>query len=133
MLFFSRCGKEDEDCTTTRVTNNGPFPETALFTYPDPSTSPHEHKMTGFTNVSTSLAVQFSSPNAAVFTVAREHSNTPRMTSPPSAHGTTSQERTDLEMSVLRRQEAVLKLQEEYYALKIKLMKKQMEQSDLRE
>ncbi|KAL6111758.1 uncharacterized protein ACO6RY_08668 [Pungitius sinensis] len=34
----------------------------------------------------------------------------------------------DLEMSVLRRKEAVLKLQEEYYTLKIKLMKKQMEQ-----
>lgn len=43
------------------------------------------------------------------------------------AHSRTAQERLDLEMSVLRRQERVLKLQEEYYTLKIKMMKKQME------
>lgn len=78
-------------------------------------------------NIPRSLAVQFSSPCAAIFTTPGEHLDTPCSTSPTSVHGTTLQERMDLEMSVLRRQEAVLKLQEEYYALKIKLMKKKME------
>ncbi|XP_023811030.1 uncharacterized protein LOC101155681 [Oryzias latipes] len=38
------------------------------------------------------------------------------------------QEKFNLEMSVLRRQDKVLKLQEEYYALKIKLLKNQIKE-----
>lgn len=101
-----------------------PPTEHKLLTYPHPSTSPEEQKMTVLTNFPESLAVQFSTPCAA----SGEHSDIPCSTSPTSVHGTTLQERTDLEMSVLRRQEAVLKLQEEYYTLKIKMMKKQMEE-----
>lgn len=102
--FFSSCVKDDTDhAAAERFTNNNLLREDEL----------------SFTNVSKSLAVQFSTP-----TVAREHCSP----SPPSVHSTTLQERMDLEMSVLRRQEAVLKLQEEYYTLKIKLMKKQMEE-----
>lgn len=101
--------------------------EDELSTYSDPSTSPAEEKITALTSVSKSLAARFSTPTVA--TVAREHSATLCSPAPPSVHSTTLQERMDLEMSVLRRQEAVLKLQEEYYTLKIKLMKKQMEES----
>lgn len=122
MCFFSSCVKDR--AVDERFTNNNPLREDELSTYSDPSTSPAEQKITAFTNVSKSLAVQFSTPA----TVAREHSDTPCSPSPPSVHSTTLQERMDLEMSVLRRQEAVLKLQEEYYTLKIKLMKKQMEE-----
>ncbi|KAM7401823.1 hypothetical protein PAMP_017101 [Pampus punctatissimus] len=86
------------------------------------SASPPEQKLAAFTNIPKSLAVQFSTPRSAVFTASGNQSD-----SPTSMHCTTIQERMDLEMSVLRRQEAVLKLQEEYYTLKIKLMKKQME------
>ncbi|GLD69987.1 uncharacterized protein AKAME5_002130400 [Lates japonicus] len=122
------CDKDGNDHTTDeRLTNKRPLTEHELSTYPDPSTSPGEQKIT-FANVPNSLAVQFSTPRAAIFTASGEHSDTPCSTSPTSAHCTTLQERMDLEMSVLRRQEAVLKLQEEYYTLKIKLMKKQMEE-----
>lgn len=127
-FFFSRDKHGNDRTIDERVTNNSPLTERELSTYPDPSTSPAEQKITAFTNVSKSLAVHFSTPRATVFTVAGERSDTPRLTSPPSVHCTTLQERMDLEMSVLRRQEAVLKLQEEYYTLKIKLMKKQMEE-----
>ncbi|XP_029948386.1 myb/SANT-like DNA-binding domain-containing protein 3 isoform X2 [Salarias fasciatus] len=51
------------------------------------------------------------------------------LTSVQSVQCRTLQERRDLEMSVLRRQETVLRLQEEYYTLKLKMMKKQMEES----
>ncbi|XP_029907677.1 uncharacterized protein LOC115359378 [Myripristis murdjan] len=80
--------------------------------FEDPSTSPSAHKMSPLTNVPSSLTVHLHSPCATVPTAA------------PSAQYTTLQERMDLEMSVLRRQEAVLKLQEEYYTLKIKQLKK---------
>ncbi|XP_040890626.1 myb/SANT-like DNA-binding domain-containing protein 4 isoform X2 [Toxotes jaculatrix] len=120
------CDKDGNDPTTDeRITNKRPLIERK---YPDQSASPGEQKMSAFTNVPKSLAVQFSTPRAAVFTVSGEHSDTPCSTSPTSVHCTTLQERMDLEMSVLRRQEAVLKLQEEYYTLKIKLMKKQLKE-----
>lgn len=71
--------------------------------------------------------MQFSTPRSAIFTASGGQLDSPCSVSTPSANCTTLQERMDLEMSVLRRQEAVLKLQEEYYTLKIKLLKKQVE------
>lgn len=50
-------------------------------------------------------------------------SNTAETVSPPP---TQSAGKSDLEMSVLRRQERVLELQEEYYSLKIKYLKDKM-------
>lgn len=127
--FFSSCDEDGNDHSIDeRFTNNHPLRDLELPTYPDPSTSPAEEKMTAFTNVPKSLAVHFSTPCAAGFTASAEQTHTPCSTSPTSAHCTTLQERMDLEMCVLRRQEAVLRLQEEYYTLKIKLMKKQMEE-----
>lgn len=90
----------------------------------DQSTSPAEQKCT-FTNVP--LAVQVSTLHAAGFTA--EPVDTACSTSPSSVHWATLQEPKDLEIPVLRRQEALLKLQEEYYKLKIKLMKKQIEET----
>ncbi|KAF3689613.1 hypothetical protein EXN66_Car005285 [Channa argus] len=123
----------DKDCNDhsidERSENNNPLTQHELSTYLHPSTSPAEQKIPAITNVPKSLAVQFSTPHAAIFTVTREHSDAPCSSSPTSEHCRTLQERMDLEMSVLRRQEAVLKLQEEYYTLKIKLIKKQMEES----
>ncbi|XP_045884441.1 myb/SANT-like DNA-binding domain-containing protein 4 [Micropterus dolomieu] len=110
-----------------RFTNKHPLRELELPTYPNPSTPPTQPNLASFTNVPKSPAVQFSTHCAAGFTASAERLRTPCSTSPPSVHCTTLQERMDLEMAVLRRQEAVLKLQEEYYTLKIKLMKKQME------
>jgi len=85
------------------------------------------------TKVAKSVTVDCNSTHAGVLPVSGEHLSTSCSTSPPSAHCTISQERMDLEVSVLRRQEAVLKLQQEYYTLKIKLMKKQMEESCLKD
>lgn len=48
------------------------------------------------------------------------------ITMPLSPQPMQSTEKTDLQMSVLRRQEKVLELQEEYYALKIKYLKDKM-------
>ncbi|KAK2862383.1 hypothetical protein Q5P01_001916 [Channa striata] len=120
------CDKDGNDHSIDEKSEyNNPLTQCKISTYLDPSTCPEEQKIT----VPESPAVQFSSPHAAVFTVTGKHSDTPCSTSPTSVHCTTLQERMDLELSVLRRQEAVLKLQEEYYTLKIKLMKKQMEES----
>ncbi|CAK6958228.1 uncharacterized protein LOC128355178 [Scomber scombrus] len=93
----------------------------------DLAASPPEQKLTAFTNIPKSLAVQFSTPRSAIFSASGGQSDSPCSVSTPSANCTTLQERMDLEMSVLKRQEAVLKLQEEYYTLKIKLLKKQVE------
>ncbi|KAL6111757.1 uncharacterized protein ACO6RY_08668 [Pungitius sinensis] len=84
--------------------------------------------MTDLANNSKSLAVHFSTHHADGFAASAEPVDTLYSSPPPAANCTALQERMDLEMSVLRRKEAVLKLQEEYYTLKIKLMKKQMEQ-----
>ncbi|XP_041813560.1 uncharacterized protein LOC121621231 isoform X1 [Chelmon rostratus] len=120
--------EDDYDHTIDeKFSNKHPLTELDLPSYSDPAASPAKQKMT-FTNVPKSLAVEFSSHRAAGFTVSAEQLDTPCSTSPPSVHCATLRERMDLEMSVLRRQEAVLKLQEEYYTLKIKLMKKQMEE-----
>lgn len=111
-----------------RFTNKCPLAEHDLPTYSDPSVSPAAQKFT-FSNVAKSFAVQLGTPHAVVLTDSGEHLGTSCSSCPPSAHCTNLQERMDLEMSVLRRQEEVLKLQQEYYTLKIKLMKKQMEES----
>ncbi|XP_068450644.1 myb/SANT-like DNA-binding domain-containing protein 4 [Clinocottus analis] len=110
-----------------RYSNQHPQRELELPTYPDPSTSPAEQKMADFPKT---FAVHFSTHHAAGVAAAAEHRDAFRPSSssaPPAAHCTTLQERVDLEMSVLRRQEAVLRLQEEYYTLKIQLMKRQTE------
>ncbi|XP_057702507.1 uncharacterized protein LOC130922037 isoform X2 [Corythoichthys intestinalis] len=95
----------------------------------DPPT-PLGQKMTPFSTFPKALAVQFSPhyPSAS-----GEQSNSHCSPCTNAAQCTTSQERIDLEMSVLRRQEKVLKLQEEYYTLKIEWMKKQMAQSTLQD
>lgn len=119
-FFFPSCDEDGNEHTIDeQFSNKHPA-------YPDPSTSPAEQKMTVFTNVPKSHAVHFNTHRVAGFAPV-EPPDTPCSAS-PSAHFTTVQERMDLEMSVLRRQEAVLKLQEEYYTLKIKLMRKQMEE-----
>lgn len=100
--------------------------ELDLPTHLNASTSPAKQTMT-FGDVN-SLAVQFGTHRLGGFAAPGEHLATCCSASPPSAQCTTLQERMDLEMSVLRRQDAVLKLQEEYYTLKIKMMKKQMEE-----
>lgn len=121
-VFFS-CDDGSDQTTDERFPNKHSLTELDLPTYPDPSASPAKQKPT-FTNVPKSLAVH----RVAGFTAPAGRLATPCSTSPPSVHCTTSQERMDLEMSVLKRQEAVLKLQEEYYTLKIKMMKKQLEE-----
>lgn len=125
--FFFSCD-ENEHTIDERFSNKHPLRELELPAYPDPSTSPAKQKMAASTNVPKSLAVHFSTHRATGFAASSDHLDTPCSTSPPAVHCKTMQERMDLEMSVLRRQEAVLKLQEEYYTLKIKLMKKQMEE-----
>ncbi|XP_028303361.1 uncharacterized protein LOC114463774 [Gouania willdenowi] len=77
----------------------------------------------------TSLTVLFGSSHPMMFNESEENLDPSCTTPQQPAQFKTLQERVDLEMSVLRRQEAVLKLQEEYYTLKIKMMKKQMEES----
>nr|XP_057910610.1 uncharacterized protein LOC131106000 [Doryrhamphus excisus] len=89
---------------------------------------PSGQRATPYSNVPKSLAVQFSSHYPAA---SGEQSNSPCSPCAHAAHCSTLQERMDLEMSVLRRQEAVLKLQEEYYTLKIKRMKTQMDDAPL--
>ncbi|XP_034095504.1 uncharacterized protein LOC117561934 [Gymnodraco acuticeps] len=109
-----------------RFSTNHPLREDELPTHTGPSSSPAEQKMTVFANFPKSIAMHFSSPRAADFAASAEHQETSCSSSSP-GNCTTLQERLDLEMSVLRRQEAVLKLQEEYYTLKIKMMKKTIE------
>ncbi|XP_042367482.1 uncharacterized protein LOC121965382 [Plectropomus leopardus] len=121
-------GDENQRTIDETFSDKHPLREMELPTYPDNSTSPAEQKITVYTNIPKSIAVNFSSHPAAGFNASAEHPDTPCSTTPPSVHCTTLQERMDLEMSVLRRQESVLKLQEEYYTLKIKMMKKQMEE-----
>lgn len=101
--------------------NKPPVAELELHTYTAASTSTAKPNIT-LTNVPKSLALQFTTG----FCAPEEGLAAPRPTSSPSLHLPTLQERVDLEMSVLRRQDAVLKLQEEYYMLKIKMIKKQM-------
>nr|XP_020448280.1 uncharacterized protein LOC109955949 [Monopterus albus] len=121
------CDNDGNNETVDEIfTNEHPLTDYELSMPHNPPTSPAEQKMSAFPNVATSVPVQLRVPRAAAFMVSGEHLDTPCSTS-CSAQSTTLQERLDLEMSVLRRQQSVLKLQEEYYTLKIKLMKKQME------
>ncbi|XP_061688908.1 uncharacterized protein LOC133507649 isoform X2 [Syngnathoides biaculeatus] len=96
----------------------------------DQSTTAVGQKRTSFSNISKQLPVQFSPHHPAA---SGEQSNSNCFPCTHVAHCTTSQERMDLEVSVLRRQEAVLKLQEEYYTLKIHRLKKQMAESPLQD
>ncbi|TNN51258.1 hypothetical protein EYF80_038519 [Liparis tanakae] len=126
----------DEDGHEHRLDDrfSHPLRELHLPTYPDAPPSPAEQKMSDLMDVSKSLAVHFSAHHhhgaaaaaatAAAAAYAPGRPEAPAC-SPPAGRCTTLQERVELEMSVLRRQEAVLKLQEEYYTLKIQQMKKQ--------
>ncbi|XP_056293533.1 uncharacterized protein LOC130208438 isoform X2 [Pseudoliparis swirei] len=107
-----------------RFSHTRPLRELHLPSYPDAPSSPAEQKMSDLMDVSRSLAVHFSAHHHHGAAAPPGRPEAPA-SSPPAGHRTTLQERMDLEMSVLRRQEAVLKLQEEYYTLKIQQMKKQ--------
>ena len=124
--FFSCDEDGNQHSVDERFSTNHPLRELELPTHTGPSSSPAEQKMTVFANFPKSIAMHFSSPRAADFAASAEHQETSCSSSSP-GNCTTLQERLDLEMSVLRRQEAVLKLQEEYYTLKIKMMKKPIE------
>ncbi|KAM8868657.1 uncharacterized protein ACB058_006231 isoform 1-T2 [Synchiropus picturatus] len=89
----------------------------------DPSVPLVEHKVPPFLHIPKLLPVQYQ--HGMDYSVGGDPADTPSSSYAPSA---AVQERMDLEMSVLRRQDAVLKLQEEYYTLKIKKMKRKMEE-----
>lgn len=127
-IFFGNSDEDGDDHTIDKKSSNKhPLTELDLPTSPEPSTSQAKREITVM-NVPASLAVQLSTHHATGSNAFAEQLDANCSMSPTTIHGTTLQERMDLEMSVLRRQEAVLKLQEEYYTLKIKLMKKQMEE-----
>ncbi|RVE72552.1 hypothetical protein OJAV_G00039910 [Oryzias javanicus] len=92
---------------------------------PDPSITP-EHE-TASTNTLNSPARQLASPPAEVLSDSDVQSPCSSSSSPP-RRPAAQQEKLDLEMSVLRRQDKILKLQEEYYTLKIKLLKNQIKE-----
>ncbi|XP_063765907.1 uncharacterized protein LOC134882227, partial [Eleginops maclovinus] len=110
-----------------RFSKKHPLRELELPTHSEPSSSPAEPEITVFPNFPKSIAMHFSTPRAADFATSAGHQETSCSSSSP-GNCTMLQDRLDLEMSVLRRQETVLKLQEEYYTLKIKMMKKQIEE-----
>lgn len=123
--FFFSCEEESNHAMDEGFPNKHST-ELDLPEHLNASTSAVKEKMT-FGDIK-SLALQFGTHHVSGFAAPVEHQAPSCSASPPSVQGTTLQERMDLEMSVLRRQEAVLKLQEEYYTLKIKMMKKQMEE-----
>ncbi|XP_029681887.1 uncharacterized protein [Takifugu rubripes] len=110
-----------EDTMRETFSNKHPLVELEHHTYTAASTSTAKPNIT-LTNVPKSLALQFSTG----FSAPDDELASPCPTSAPCPHCPSSQERVDLEMSVLRRQDAVLKLQEEYYTLKLEMIKKKM-------
>lgn len=120
---FSYDEDRGEDIVVETFSDKHPLGELELHTYTTASTST-ANSNTALTNVPKSLAPQFSDG----FSAPEDGLAAPCPTSSSSLHFPTLQERVDLEMSVLRRQDAVLKLQEEYYTLKIKMIKKKMEE-----
>lgn len=123
-LFSSDEDGGGEDTVVQTFSNKHPLVELELHTDTTASTSTAKPNIT-LANVPKSLALQCS----AGFSASEDGLAAPCPMSPPSLNCSTLQERVDLEMSVLRRQDAVLKLQEEYYTLKIKMMKKQMQET----
>jgi len=133
--FFHFSFDEESNLCNTPLTENGhqSGTESSTIRLSDPFDSPEEHKVSFFNSVHHSPVMHMgnhgmSGINAAAVPVGPL--TMPRSISTPASsvhisQHTTLQERMDLEMSVLRRQDAVLKLQEEYYSLKIKLLKKQ--------
>lgn len=99
----------------------------------DPSPAQPKRKLLPFSHIHKPLAAHFSNHHDTGFNASEEHLETSCSTSLSPVHCATLQDKLDLEMSVLRRQEAVLKLQEEYYTLKINLMKKKMAEGPLME
>lgn len=123
VCFLFSCDEDGiEDTVVETFSNKHPLAELELHTYTTASTSTAKPNIT-LSSVPKSLALQFSTG----FTAPDDRLDAPCPLSPTSLQCPTLQERVDLEMSVLRRKDAVLKLQEEYYALKIKMIKKQME------
>lgn len=112
---------EDGGEDTMRETFSNRDPLVKHHTYTAASSLTTKPNIT-LTNVPKSLALQFSTG----FSAPDDELASPCPTSAPCPHCPSSQERVDLEMSVLRRQDAVLKLQEEYYTLKLEMIKKQM-------
>lgn len=111
-----------EDTMRETSSNKHPLAELEHHTYTAASTSTAKPNIT-LTNVPKSLALQISTG----FSAPDDELASPCPTTAPCPHCPSSQERMDLEMSVLRRQDAVLKLQEEYYMLKLEMIKKQMQ------
>ena len=129
LCFLFSCDEDKSDNTVDeRVSNKNSGTECGLPTSVQSPASPAKQNQT-FICVSKAMPVQFSTGHVAGLSAAAEQPAAPCSTPPPALQGTTLQERINLEMSVLRRQEAVLKLQEEYYTLKIKRMRKQMEET----
>ncbi|KAJ3602551.1 hypothetical protein NHX12_030303 [Muraenolepis orangiensis] len=122
--------EEGSLCNTEPLTENGHHESTGI-RLGDPFDCPEEHKLSFYNSLHHSPVLSMGghsmTVNAAMpvvpLTLPRSIAATPP--SPGPSQHTMPQERMDLEVSVLRRQEAVLKLQEEYYSLKIKLLKKQ--------
>ena len=132
--FFHFSFDEESHLCNTPLTENGHHScaESATIRLSDPFDSAEEQKVSFYNSVHHSPVMNLAnhgmtSVNATAMPVAPltlpRAISTPA--SPHTSQHTTLQERMDLELSVLRRQEAVLKLQEEYYSLKIKLLKKQ--------
>ncbi|XP_028262549.1 uncharacterized protein LOC114436473 isoform X2 [Parambassis ranga] len=97
-----------------RITKKRPLTEHDL---PIPSISSVQQKLTTSSGTSASLIDS------------GEHLDASCSASIQTAGSTSLQERMNLEMTVMRRQAAVLKLQQEYYTLKIKQLKMQMNES----
>lgn len=123
VCFLFSCDEDGSKDTVLEIlSSKDPPAELEHHTYTTASTSTGKPNIT-LTNVPKSLALHFS-PG---FSAPEDELAARCPTSAPSSHCLTLQERVDLEMSVLRRQDAVLKLQEEYYTLKLKMIKKQMQ------
>lgn len=121
--FLFSCNEDGgEDTMRETFSNKHPLAELEHHTFTAAATSTTKPNIT-LTNVPKSLALQFSTG----FRTPDDELASHCPTLAPCPHCPSSQERVDLEMSVLRRQDAVLKLQEEYYTLKLKRIKKQMQ------
>lgn len=125
---------EESNLCNTPLTENGhqSGTDSSTIRLSDPFDSPEEQKVSFYNSVHHSPVMHIGNHGMTVSaaTVPVAPLTMPRSVSTPASsvhisQHTTLQERMDLEMSVLRRQDAVLKLQEEYYSLKIKLLKKQ--------
>ncbi|XP_024126793.1 uncharacterized protein LOC112145664 isoform X1 [Oryzias melastigma] len=127
-LHKNFCQNDDGKSTAEDITSKQALIEVELSDPeldPDPSITP-EHE-TASTNAPNSPARQPGSPDAEVLSDSDVQSPCSSSSSPP-RRPAAQQEKFDLEMSVLRRQDKILRLQEEYYTLKIKLLKSKIKE-----